>query len=131
MRLCVGYCSPDTDPDATFSDPVEPCILCGFPKGAKSTKPIEEVVYPAWVESGMERMMDLQDDLFHLGVLPPTDDDDDDDKDMESDHDDNYLSVGGPYRIPIDDDYEDTLPAFYSGLYEIPCPTAPQNCSNL
>jgi hypothetical protein len=61
----------------------------------------------------MGRMMDMQDDLFHLGILPPKDDDEE-----EIDEDEEYLVSDGPYRIPLKalDLYDELKPAFYSGM---------------
>lgn len=86
------------------------CALCQWPKFGNDPKPIQiAMLPPAWMEASMERMMDMQGDLFDLGILPPKDDGEEDDSDT------------GPYQsgIPVEDDYEERKPAFYSGLYAI------------
>ncbi|KAF2265667.1 hypothetical protein CC78DRAFT_183534 [Lojkania enalia] len=91
------------------------CSLCGWPRNDIGRKPIEEIVHPACIESSQERMsrvtspevtgrlttiVEMQDDLFFLGVLPPKDDDDDDGR-ME----DEELMPGR-----LEDEYYEMLP---------------------
>lgn len=97
------------------SHPSDVCTFCGWPKQNKAEKPIEVIVSsPMEVESCMERMMDMQDELFQLGVLPA----DDEDGEGEDSDEDEYFLVAGPYRIPIKDMYDETQPAFDSGMYD-------------
>lgn len=65
-------------------------------------------MYPAELESDQERMMDLQEDLFLLGLLPPKDD-------LEEDSD---KDATGPYvdgRL-VEDTYEENRLAFSLGM---------------
>lgn len=99
-------------PNGCPHHPADYCFSCGWRKEQVDNKPIEEVTLnPACIESCMERMMDMQDDLFHQGILPPKDDDE---EEVSDDMDD------GPYKTgrPVDDDYEEKQPAFHSGLYD-------------
>ncbi|KAJ4370768.1 hypothetical protein N0V83_005290 [Neocucurbitaria cava] len=61
-------------------------------------------------ESTMEHMMDMQHELFEMGILPPKDDDDLEDDDEETNP--------GPYGGggPMEDDYEEHRKAFDSGM---------------
>ncbi|KAF2176666.1 hypothetical protein K469DRAFT_755519 [Zopfia rhizophila CBS 207.26] len=98
-----------TCPNGCPLHPANDCFMCGWPKQEKHNKPIEEVVpNPILIESCMERMMDMQSELYELGILPPRDNDEDEDEDD--------VNVG-PYSLPPEDDYEEKKPAFESGLY--------------
>lgn len=63
--------------------------------------------------------MDMQDDLFQLGLWPMDE--------SEEDEDEEYLMKSGPYRILARDVFEDLRPAFSSGLLygglDCPCKT--------
>ncbi|KAF2242745.1 hypothetical protein BU26DRAFT_467158, partial [Trematosphaeria pertusa] len=88
--------------------PQNDCFLCGWPLEFPDQAPVEFPSNPAGVEALVERTMELQDDLFQLGLLPPKDDDDE-----EADEED-----AGPYTTgqPVEDTYEDNRLAFHSGL---------------
>ncbi|ORY00013.1 hypothetical protein BCR34DRAFT_494944 [Clohesyomyces aquaticus] len=93
--------------------PLQFCFLCGWDYQMQDTRPIDTIVDPGTVEAGMERMMDMQDELFTLGILPPKDDDE------EGEEEEEELEAGiisGTYRRPFKDTYEDNLPAFTSGM---------------
>lgn len=81
------------------------CDVCGCPRADLATKPVELIVPPDWVESGMERMMDMQWDLFVLGILPPVDDDDDE---LEVD----------PNHVPFEDESEEIRKGFHAAQPE-------------
>ncbi|KAF1996067.1 hypothetical protein P154DRAFT_444089 [Amniculicola lignicola CBS 123094] len=98
-------CPPKT---RCHHDPIEHCCLCGWSIENIGQKPIETIVPPEYIESCEQRMMDLQHDLFHKGLLPPRDDDDSEDEEDDEN--------GGIYRTghAATDDYEEKLPAFHS-----------------
>ncbi|KAF2876814.1 hypothetical protein BDV95DRAFT_483284 [Massariosphaeria phaeospora] len=101
-----------TCPPACPHIPATTCFMCGFPKDEKHKKPIEVVMSnPSYVEAGETRMMNLQADLFELGLLPPTDDDDDVEE-VEAD------ANGGLHMTGFfeEDDYEENRLAFSSGF---------------
>ncbi|KAH7391718.1 hypothetical protein BKA66DRAFT_439518 [Pyrenochaeta sp. MPI-SDFR-AT-0127] len=84
-----------------------PCSHCGWPAVEVSFMSTECYVPPACVESDMERMMNLQHELFELGILPPKDDDEEVDEANVGPY------GGGP---PIEDDYEENRKAFTAGM---------------
>jgi hypothetical protein len=60
----------------------------------------------------MVRMMEMQDDLFHLGIMQF--EDDDDQSGMDEDEDEDFI-LAGPYRVPLKDVCEEARPVFHSG----------------
>ncbi|CAO2648733.1 Nn.00g096820.m01.CDS01 [Neocucurbitaria sp. VM-36] len=100
-----------TCPPLCPNHPTAYCLHCGWPVISKPFKPVDVLVDPVEVESDMERMMDMQHELFELGILPP--------KDYEDEEEgDEYEENAGPYGGggPIEDDYEEQRKAFDSGL---------------
>lgn len=85
------------------------CVHCSWPILQLDFRPIESYVHPFGVESDMERMMEMQDELFERGILPLKDDDED-----EEDDETNVGPYGG--GPPIEDNYEENRKAFYSGM---------------
>ncbi|KAF1845568.1 uncharacterized protein K460DRAFT_405822 [Cucurbitaria berberidis CBS 394.84] len=100
-----------TCPPPCPNHPATYCLHCGWPVFSPPYKPIDVLVGPAGVESDMERMMDMQHELFELGVLPPKDDDEEPEEGNEEANVGPY--GGGP---PIEDDYEENRKAFDSGM---------------
>ncbi|KAF2134119.1 hypothetical protein P153DRAFT_409533 [Dothidotthia symphoricarpi CBS 119687] len=85
------------------------CRHCLWPREYRAYKAIDRTMYPAELESDQERMMDLQEDLFQLGLLPPTDDLEEEDPEKAS---------TGPYidgRV-VEDTYEEDRLGFSLGL---------------
>ncbi|KAF1941887.1 hypothetical protein EJ02DRAFT_187820 [Clathrospora elynae] len=89
-------------PDARSLDP-EHCTHCGWAIEKKEWKPIAWWAYAAEMEADQERMMELQADLFELGLLPGGDDDEEDDGRGVG-------PLGG--GSPMADTYEENRPAF-------------------
>lgn len=86
--------------------PVLHCIYCRWPLYSPHEKPIERLVPPGFVEADMQRMMEMQHELFELGVLPVRD---------EEDHKEEEVGPygGGP---PVEDTYEKDRLAFTAGM---------------
>lgn len=86
------------------------CHFCQWPRSTWDLKPIEDPVHPAVVEAGQTRMMDMQDDLFNLGILPPKSETEDKDEDEDT--------AVGPYGggPPIEDTYDEDRLAFTLGV---------------
>jgi hypothetical protein len=61
----------------------------------------------------MVRIMEMQDDLFHLGILQ-SEDEDTDDMDLD-DYEEDFM-YAGPYKVPLKDVDEEARPAFHSGI---------------
>lgn len=58
-----------------YNDKDKPnCVFCNHPLDDPATKPIDVIVAPSTVEANQERMMDVQAELFELGLLPPPED---------------------------------------------------------
>ncbi|KAF2845099.1 hypothetical protein T440DRAFT_283785 [Plenodomus tracheiphilus IPT5] len=90
--------------------PSQWCSFCQWPRHIWDLKPIEDRVHPVHAEAGQSRMMDMQADLFELGILPPKDDTDEEEKEEEN------VAVGGGGGGPPEDTYEEDLPAFTLGV---------------
>jgi hypothetical protein len=94
--------------------PLPVCNFCFWPRDVD--KPIDIPIPPEAAESDMDHMMDLQDYLFMVGLLPPKDNDD-----VDEDEEENK----GPYHnggIPMEDTHEEDRLAFHSGMYVSPDP---------
>ncbi|KAH9860328.1 hypothetical protein J1614_011658 [Plenodomus biglobosus] len=97
-------CAPYMDMPHIF------CFFCQWPRNIWELKPIEELVHPVTVEASQKRMMEMQDDLFELGILPPKDDNEDE-VEVED-------SAVGPYGggPPMEDTYDEDRLAFTLGV---------------
>lgn len=93
------------------------CEFCSWPRDVD--KPIDIPIPPEDAESDQERMMDLQEHLFKVGLLPPKND-----IDVEEDEEEDK----GPYHngsVPVEDTYEEDRLAFHSGRYVLLDPSCP------
>ncbi|PSN60559.1 hypothetical protein BS50DRAFT_506264 [Corynespora cassiicola Philippines] len=80
------------------------CYHCGWPKEWLYCKEMEIPVMAADLECSQTRLMEMEDRLFELGILPGNETDEEVDR-------------SGPYATgrPVEDTYDDDLPAFHSG----------------
>ncbi|KAH7131957.1 hypothetical protein B0J11DRAFT_612134 [Dendryphion nanum] len=80
-------CPPERLGDSDDDDLVGHCELCYWPKNRQydEDKPHDYVVSnPARVEATEDQIMDLQEELFNLRILPPKDDEDEQEEEDEN-----------------------------------------------
>jgi hypothetical protein len=63
----------------------------------------------------MERMMEMQYDLFRLGIFPSALLEDDNNESNDEDEKEKFI-IPSPYKIPRSDIFEESLPAFHLGF---------------